>query len=249
MPPHDRASVMLRLWKTSYARPARVRGPVGVSVVAHAALIGAWVLATLPPPGMPPDGLANRVRYIPPPNPTPPPPAATGERVHYISLALGEGIGPGIATVDPSRPFTTAQGSSAGGEVTNDTIPPDTASVSNRGVSADSIYTVVDVDSAVVRLQTSAAPAYPLDLLQKRIEGMVTAQYVVDTTGFADTASFHLMNATDSGFVRAVRDALPYMRFIPAKIGAHHVRQLVQQSFAFRISPSLLASPARGKRP
>jgi protein TonB len=189
------------------------------------------------------------VRYIPPPNPTRPPPAVSGERVHYVFLAAGDGIGPGIATLDPDKAFTTVQGSSAGGEVVNDTTPPDTASLPSRGVNLDSIYTLVDVDSAVVRLQTSAAPAYPLDLLQKHVEGTVMAQYVVDTTGFADTTSFRLLHATDSGFVRAVLDALPYMRFIPAKIGTRHVRQLVQQTFAFRISPSLLASPIRGKKP
>src|SRR5579872_4851401 len=139
---------MLRLWKTSYTRPASVRGPVGVSVVAHAAVLGVWVVTTLPPAGMPPDGLANRVHYIPPPNPTRPPPAVSVERVHYVFLAVGDGIGPGLAAVDPDKAFTTVQGSSAGGEVVNDTTPPDTASLPSRGVSADSIYTLVDVDSA-----------------------------------------------------------------------------------------------------
>lgn len=240
---------MFRLWKTSYTRPSAVRGPVGVSVVAHAALIGAWVITTLPPAGLPPDGLVNRVHYLPPPNPTRPAPVNSGERVHYISLTAGAGVGPGVATIDPNRAFTTAQGSSAGGNVANDSTPPDTSSRPGPGTKADSIYTVVDVDSAVVRLSSSAAPAYPLDLLDRRVEGLVVARYVVDTTGFADTASFRLLDATDSGFVRAVRDALPYMRFIPAKIGTRHVRQLVQQSFAFRISPSLLTGSAHGKKP
>ena len=102
----------------------------------------------------------------------------------------------------------------------------------------DSVFTEFEVDSAVVRSQNSAAPAYPLDLLQKHVEGAVLARYVVDTTGFADTSSFVVVRSSDSGFVRAVRDALPYMRFSPAKLGARRVRQLVEQSFTFRINPS-----------
>jgi hypothetical protein len=59
----------------------------------------------------------------------------------------------------------------------------------------------------------------------------------VDTTGFADLESLEVLKSTNDGFVRAVRDALPYMRFSPAKIGPQKVRQLVEQSFTFRITP------------
>ena len=80
------------------------------------------------------------------------------------------------------------------------------------------MFTILEVDSAVVRSQSSAAPAYPLDLLTKKIEGSVNARYVVDTTGFADTTSFEVLERR-TRIHRAVRDALPYMRFSPAKIG------------------------------
>ena len=99
------------------------------------------------------------------------------------------------------------------------------------------MFTKLEVDSAVVRSQSSAAPAYPLDLLSKHIEGTVVARYVVDTTGFADTTSFEVIRSTNPEFIRSVRDALPYMRFSPAKIGTHKVRQLVEQPFTFRITP------------
>ena len=93
------------------------------------------------------------------------------------------------------------------------------------------------VDSAVVRSQNSAAPAYPVDLLEKHVEGRVLAQYVVDTTGFADPTSLAVLSSTHDLFTRAAREALPYMRFTPAKIGRSKVRQLVEQSFTFRITP------------
>src|SRR5262249_15417912 len=114
--------------------------------------------------------------------------------------------------------------------------------------NTDSVFTVLDVDTAVVRSANSAAPAYPLKLLEARITGSVSAQYVVDTTGFADTSSFHVMKATNPGFVQAVREALPYMRFKPAKIGPLKVRQLVEQTFTFRITNDTVVAPPR-KRP
>jgi hypothetical protein len=36
--------------------------------------------------------------------------------------------------------------------------------------------------------------------------------------------------------VKAVREALPYMRFSAAKIGTMKVRQLVEQPFTFKIA-------------
>lgn len=102
--------------------------------------------------------------------------------------------------------------------------------------NTDSVFTLLEVDSAVVRSASSAAPAYPLELLEKHVEGFVLARYVVDTTGFADAASLQVLKATDPGFERSVRDAIPYMRFSPAKIGALKVRQLVEQTFTFRIA-------------
>jgi hypothetical protein len=68
------------------------------------------------------------------------------------------------------------------------------------------------------------------------VQGFVNARYVVDTTGFADTTTFVVLDATQPEFVGAVRDALPYMRFHPAKIGQNKVRQLVQQRFTFQIA-------------
>ena len=100
----------------------------------------------------------------------------------------------------------------------------------------DSVYSVLDVDVAVARTASSAAPAYPLKLLEKHISGYVNAQYIVDTTGFADTTSFVVLSATNPEFTTAVRDVLPYMRFEPARIGLAKVRQLVQQQFTFKIT-------------
>jgi protein TonB len=109
----------------------------------------------------------------------------------------------------------------------------------------DSVFSVLEVDTAVVRSASSAAPAYPLKLLEAHIMGSVSAQYIVDTTGFADTSSFHVMKSTNPEFIAAVREALPYMRFTPAKIGSIKVRQLVEQQFSFKITDTAVVTPKR----
>jgi TonB family protein len=236
----------MRLWMTSYVRRERVNGAGAVSVAAHAMLIGAWVAATTPVSSLPSDALMNRLYYIPPPN-KPPPARESRETVRYITLGDGVGRGPGPATIDSRRAFTDPRTSVEQGQTRADSVPPTPASapVAMPEPSKDSVFTEIDVDSAAVRSQLSAGPAYPLELLAKHVEGMALVRYVVDTTGFADTESFTVVRATDPAFARAVRDALPYMRFSPAKIGTKKVRQLVEQPFTFRISPTL----ANGAKP
>ncbi|MDE3129288.1 MAG: energy transducer TonB, partial [Gemmatimonadota bacterium] len=97
------------------------------------------------------------------------------------------------------------------------------------------------------RYPESAAPAYPPALLAKHVEGSVATTYVVDTTGFADTTSLKILSASDSQFARSVREALPYMRFRPAILRNQKVRQLVSQTFLFRIRPPAPDSGAGGR--
>jgi TonB family protein len=113
----------------------------------------------------------------------------------------------------------------------------------------DSIHMEIDVDSAVQRYEWSAAPAYPLDLLRQEIQGHAFVIYVVDTTGTADSTSLQVVRATHPGFVQAVREALPKMRFRPAILGGIKVRQLVQQNFAFKIQKPDSVLPPRGQNP
>lgn len=226
---------MMRLWKVSYSRRSPLSGAGSLSFAAHALLIGAAVFATRVPASMARESLANRAYYIPPPD-KPSHPIGSREAVHYITLAPGLGAGPGSMSLDARRPSTVAEHSPEPGVRAVDSV---TAPPIVGDTHGDSVFTVLEVDSAVVRSQTSAAPAYPLDLLTSHVEGAVTARYVVDTTGFADIESLEVLKSTNDGFVRAVRDALPYMRFSPAKIGPQKVRQLVEQSFTFRITPTV----------
>lgn len=109
----------------------------------------------------------------------------------------------------------------------------------------DTAFSIIDVDEMVQRYDRSAAPVYPRDLLALGTEGEVHTIYVVDTTGFADTASLRVVRSDDPRFTASVRDALGRMRFRPAKRGGKPVRQLVEQHFRFQILPLSQTNPAR----
>jgi periplasmic protein TonB len=239
---------MMRLWVQSYAKTTPVGSSATLSLVAHVIIIGAWVYSTLPESHMPNDSISNRVVYIPPPDKVPGPPSRH-ERVQYVDLdrpGFGLANGDGPRMMGEARP--TAPDESASKAPKDSAVAPPVTPPSPTGGLEDSVFTVLDVDTAVVRSSNSAAPAYPLKLLQARIMGSVSAQYIVDTTGFADTASFTVMKSTHPEFVLAVREALPYMRFKPAKIGPLKVRQLVEQQFSFRITDTATVAPP-GKKP
>ena len=237
---------MMRLWVQSYARQTSIAPEVTLSAAVHAVIIVLWVVATMPAANVAPESIANRVYYVPPPDKLP---GGGGphEVVHYVSVGvngLGEGAGPRV--MGNARPVTADETAGLGQRDTLLAAPP--TPPPTPGKLEDSVFTILDVDSAVVRSSNSAAPAYPLKLLQAHVTGSVAAQYVVDTTGFADTASFRVLNATHPEFITAVREALPYMRFQPAKIGSLKVRQLVEQNFSFKINDTVTVAP-RTKRP
>jgi TonB family protein len=227
----DHLHRMMRLWFLSYVRPSRIGGAAALSVLAHLLLISVSVDATRPPDSMPDESIANRVYYIPPPDREA---HAFGSResVQYIALASGAGAGVGPVSTEGTKIVRSEPTPTAGNRSADTTTTPPPVG----DPKGDSVFTVLEVDSAAVRSLSSASPAYPLDLLKNHIEGTVKVRFIVDTTGFADTTSLEILNVTNEGFVKAVREALPYMRFSAAKIGTMKVRQLVEQPFTFRIA-------------
>lgn len=105
--------------------------------------------------------------------------------------------------------------------------------------AGDPVMTVLQVDTAAVRVEDSAAPPYPPSMLERRLEGTVAVQYVVDTTGRADVSSFVVLSTTHPDFAKSVKQTLPLMRFNPAIMNSQKVRQLVQQQFTFKIDTTL----------
>jgi len=233
---------MMRLWANSYAKSTPVMTSATLSVVAHTVVIAAWVVSTMPTSNMPPESFANRTYYVPPPDRVP---GTRGSRetVQYVDLLKeGPGIGDGPRTIGDERPAAPIVDETAGRKAADTTTSPAITPIPGP---PDSVFSVLEVDTAVVRSASSAAPAYPLKLLEARIMGSVSARYVVDTTGFADTSSFEVMKSTNPEFITAVREALPYMRFTPAKIGSVKVRQLVEQQFSFKITDTAVVAPKK----
>jgi Gram-negative bacterial TonB protein C-terminal len=99
------------------------------------------------------------------------------------------------------------------------------------------VYVESEVDTPVERDPTSAAPAYPEYLEEIHVEGFVIAEYVVDTTGVADSTSLHVEVATHPAFVESLRAALPHMHFTPATLNGQKVREKVRQEFLFQLGP------------
>jgi TonB family protein len=120
---------------------------------------------------------------------------------------------------------------------------PDPVKIPDPG-DGGRVYIESEMGRPVRRDPASAAPSYP-DFLQKQgIEGVVAVEYIVDTTGLADSASLRIIRTSHPAFAEAVRAALPGMRFEPGEVGGQLVRQLVTQEFRFIISGTLPATPA-----
>lgn len=89
------------------------------------------------------------------------------------------------------------------------------------------------VDREVVPWPTNPVPRYPVDLRALRLQGSVSARFVVDTTGRVIMESVMVDAASHERFADAVMEALRRCRFTPAELRGRKVRQLVSQSFVF----------------
>lgn len=78
-------------------------------------------------------------------------------------------------------------------------------------------------------------PKYPSDLRQRGVEGDVTFEFVVDEHGRALVESFRAVKFSHTAFAKAAFETLPAMRFTPARMHGCPIKQVVRQSFSFRL--------------
>ena len=102
-------------------------------------------------------------------------------------------------------------------------------------IDANQTYYEFQVEKPVAQIPGTGAPRYPDALRSSGVEGEVQAQFVVNEEGKADVGTFKVLKATNDLFANAVRSALPNMRFYAAEVGGKKVKQLVQQSFQFKL--------------
>ena len=229
---------MMKRWDPSPGTPTTTSAVLSVAV--HAVLVGAAIIATAEPHierrEIPEVSIA---RFLAPPN------RVGGQNVQREMLkfvALAE-----PTTMEPSpKPRLADERKPEPVRVSG--LMQQTVEARPEIIGSDSVFTLLEVDSAASRYTWSAAPAYPTAMLELKREGFVKAQWVVDEDGYADTTSLRFVDYTSPEFAKAVRDALPFMRFSPAKMGSKAVRQLVEQEFAFRIS-SVVIPPGVAKKP
>ena len=102
-------------------------------------------------------------------------------------------------------------------------------------VDPNQTYFEFQVEKPVSQIPGTGSPRYPDALRSSGVEGEVQAQFVVNEDGRAETGTFKVLKATNDLFASAVRTALPNMRFYAAEVGGKKVKQLVQQSFQFKL--------------
>lgn len=235
----------MRLWLQSYTPATTATPSVFVSVAAHAVLIGAAVYGTGVRSRQLAEEVTQRVSYLPPPDRTPAS-HAMEERIQYVD------VGNGARMTGPESPAGTPAGvprpdEKQGGRGTMGVDPVDRP-LAVPAPSDDSVYSILNVEETAVRTEGSAAPVYPPELIRRGIEGSVLTNFVIDTTGRADSASIQILQATHALFVQSVRTAIPGMRFSPAMVQGRKVRQMVEQRFQFRITPPAVAAAAEHTR-
>jgi protein TonB len=112
-----------------------------------------------------------------------------------------------------------------------------------RPSAQNDVYFEFQVEKRVAALPGNPAPRYPDVLRAAQVEGQVLSQFVVDTAGRADTATFKVIKSAHDLFTMAVKRNLPLMEFSPAEVNGRKVKQLVQMSFMFSSTPATPPPP------
>ncbi|MEP6621457.1 MAG: TonB family protein [bacterium] len=213
-------------------RTSAIAPSSAISIAAHVTLFGLAIYGSGVRNVDVEDPQTNAVYYLPPPDRHPSSNPAI-EHLQYVELGTGlSPVGkPNPGGAPPAETGVT-ESSRAGGNPGTDV---QSQAPSPALESPDSVFSILDVEESAVRSQESAAPAYPPDLVKNGVEGGVFIRFVVDTTGRPDPESFQVVTATNPAFAQSVKDALPQMKFTPATVRGHHVRQAVEQNFQFKL--------------
>lgn len=226
--------------------PQRRQGLVGGSTMASLALhlgaLGVAVALGGAHAAQVLDQMGEGIVFLaPPPSAAAAPPEA--EQLTYADLPGGEGEAATSGIDDGAESELVGAGLPQGGETgASEGAESAAAEAGSELPASDSVFMDWQVDNPVAFDAASAAPAYPDSLQASGVEGMVIAQFVVDTTGQVEQGTFVLLESSHRRFTESVRDALPKMLFRPAEVNGRRIKQLVQQPFIFRIEPR--AAPA-----
>jgi TonB family protein len=223
--------------KTLYAAPTPDKtGPL-VSAFLHATLIATTVIgsAATTMALTDPDSIPEGLRFLLPQSASP---ASTAAQVTYDQAGGDGGDVENGEEADAGGRRAGSRNASASDAARATTNVATASDEFSAGASENlsNVFQVVEVDSAAEREPDSAAPIYPAELMTAGVEGWAAVRFVVDTNGRVDVATVQSVGFTSPEFHRAVREALPRMKFRPARIGGRPVRQLAEQLFKFEIA-------------
>lgn len=142
-------------------------------------------------------------------------------RIDLLPIPLPSPI-PGLPVFDvpgPGRPGTAEEGPPGAGEP-GTTGPMPEALVEDRP-----------------ELLAAPVPPYPALLREARVEGLVTVEAVVDTTGRPEPGSLRVVESTNAGFNAAAVATIRGALFRPGRVWGRAVRVLVRVPVAFRLRP------------
>ncbi len=226
------------------SKPQKTRslGSTLFSLVLHAVIIGMSVLATKQVVEAAAEEVVQKVDFVeikkdepPPPEDAPPPPdvvAAPPIAKGFQVLTAPINIPDVIPEIDLSKKLTNEadfSGRGVAGGIAAGVVG------GTPQVISDQPYFDFQVEKPVAPVPGTGSPRYPDILRSASVEGEVLAQFVVDTTGRVEVATFKVIRKSHDLFEAAVRSALPNMRFLPAEVGGRKVKQLVQQPFVFAL--------------
>ncbi len=149
--------------------------------------------------------------------------------LRWDGSGMGDGPGTKATPVDP-RGFNPAVRDGGG------RAQPVQLEEEGPPVDGSPVFVASELDIEVERDPASAGPRYPEELRAANTEGAVVAEWIVDTTGAADPASFRIVSSTHPLFTTAVKECLAGMKFRPAELSGQRVRQLVRQEFRFQLA-------------
>jgi TonB family protein len=233
----------MRFWFQSTTNMSMLSPSAALSVAAHVVLFGGAVYGSGPKaPKWDEDMSTEQVYYLPPP-----------DRIKSSESAIqlrfvDQGHGAGIAVIGKESPNGIQAGARAlqtaedvGGTAGSDAMEK---TPSAPVTSSDSVNSVLAAEQSAMRVDGSAAPIYPAELIEQKLDGTVLTHFVIDTGGHVDMATVEILSSAHPLFVQSVRDAMPGMRFYPASVAGRRVRQLVEQRFEFRLLPTPVSAPA-----
>lgn len=199
----------------------------------------------LPVVKAPPRAAAQRVEAPKPKVPQPKPivvptPAIVAPTKVAISIptvdlkAVPVSIDVSPVIAEPAKPSSDFSGASAKKAGDNDAEGGGRGKNGLGSGSAGKAYEENQVDRTV-EVTRPSAPRYPEALRSVNVEGAVVMRFIVSADGHVEPGSIEVISTPHKLFGDAVRVALLNTRYRPAEAAGHSVRQLVEQTFHFRL--------------